>query len=140
MQTANIPVVGAGATQIVGSDSYAYEVTWVSKDGRKCRIKAYDTKPAPNFDYYANQEYIYTEETLTGHEKELVFRNGSWKQQMETIVWDNFEVLTKAQKDEATDQERCILKLIPGITKMQRTFPKINIQFGYKRHYSDPSF
>ena len=55
-----VPKVGELCTQIIGSDSYPFEVIEVSKSGLQCKIRRLDAKPAEGFDYYANQQYVYS--------------------------------------------------------------------------------
>ena len=56
----NVPKVGEHCTKIIGSDRYPYEVVEVSKSGLQCKIRKLDVKPAEGFDYFSNQEYIYS--------------------------------------------------------------------------------
>ena len=55
-----VPKVGELCTQIIGSDSYPFEVVEVSKSGLQCKIRRLDAKPAEGFDYYTHQEYVYS--------------------------------------------------------------------------------
>ena len=55
-----VPKVGELCTQIIGSDSYPFEVIEVSKSGLQCKIRRLDAKPAKGFDYYTNQQYVYS--------------------------------------------------------------------------------
>lgn len=55
-----VPKIGELCTQIIGSDSYPYEVVKVSKSGLQCKIRRLDAKPAEGFDYYTNQQYVYS--------------------------------------------------------------------------------
>lgn len=70
------PVVGNGATMGAGSDSYPYTIIEVTP--KKVVIQSDWHAPAPNFDYYSNQEYVYwanphgTKVTLT------LRKNGRW--------------------------------------------------------------
>ena len=59
-ELAKVPKVGELCTQIIGSDSYPYEVIEVSKSGLQCKIRRLDAKPAEGFDYYVNQKYVYS--------------------------------------------------------------------------------
>ena len=54
------PKVGELCTQIIGSDSYPFEVVEVSKSGLQCKIRRLDAKPAEGYDYFTNQNYTYS--------------------------------------------------------------------------------
>lgn len=77
------PVVGEGATELMYSDRHAYFVTYVSKDGKECRIQRAKTKCK---DYYAGQYDVQPDPE--GHEITLRYRYGKWRRKY-TCQWTN---------------------------------------------------
>lgn len=70
------PVVGEGATQMGYTDRHAWFVTYVSEDGRECRIQRAKTKC---LDYYAGQYDVQPDPE--GDEITLRYRYGKWRYQ-----------------------------------------------------------
>jgi hypothetical protein len=68
------PKVGEGATQFGYSDTHAYFVTYVSKNGKECKIQRAKYKC---LDYYAGQYEVKPD--TEGEELTLRFRYGKWK-------------------------------------------------------------
>jgi len=68
------PVVGEGATELMYSDRHAYFVTYVSNDGKECKIQRAKHKC---LDYYAGQYEV--EPDAEGEELTLRFKYGKWR-------------------------------------------------------------
>lgn len=68
----NLPIVGAGATELMWSDRKAYEVIDVSSDMKKVVIQRYHPKRIDNNGVGDYQEYEYKE--LTNYKLELHFK------------------------------------------------------------------
>ena len=68
------PVVGEGATELMYTDRRAYFVTYVSEDGKECRIQRAKYKC---LDYYAGRYHV--EPDPEGEELTLRFRYGKWR-------------------------------------------------------------
>jgi hypothetical protein len=136
------PVVGQGATDGAGSDCYPYTVLSVSKDGLSCTIRPCETTPVEGFDFYANQVYNYSENENAGI-IELRFRNGEWRQVCKhTVFTDEWADKTYAEK-KATgvhDAEDLTPFIEQGIMRVKTSYPKMNIYFGSRKFYQDPSF
>lgn len=141
----NIPVLGEGATIQSWCDRTAYEVVQVSSDGLSCTIQQYADKPAPGYNYYGNQVHIF-DELIPNSEIELIFKNGTWKQKFQEIVFidSKIEFSERLRLNHANpewfDSETFMLKLIPGISRIKKTTEKINVRFGIRGHYQNPSF
>lgn len=145
-----LPVVGKGATVLLWTDRHAYEVIWVSDNQMECKIQRYDPERTDSHGMSDCQGYKY--EKLTDEVLHIQYRNRAWRQKDSRIVWTKevmdkadeagffrvANVLTKEQYEQAFDGDR--MHLVPGITRVKTTWPKINILFGEKREYYDYSF
>lgn len=107
----NSPVVGEGATELMWTDRRAYEVLWVSKNGKECVIERLESR-------FDSAGYP-IEHTPTGYELKLKFRYGSW------WVVD-------------TNAPNANNELFNGDWKFQPY--KMNIVFGRREAYYDHSF
>lgn len=130
------PIVGEGVTQLMYSDRQAYEVTYVSDDMKTIKIKPYVNKRSDNNGISESQDYIYDE--LHDYEYTVKFLWGSWR-----IVGEVYEPIKK--KCTYEEYAQCVdddgfVKDIPGVTKLRKTYEKINLVFGMKRTYRDPCF
>jgi len=54
-----VPEIGMGATISVGSDCYPYTVVAIAPDYSWIDVTKDSTTPAPEFDFYGNQNYMY---------------------------------------------------------------------------------
>jgi hypothetical protein len=86
------PVVGEGATKLSYSDRKAFFVTYVSKDGKECRIQKAKTKC---LNYYDGVYDIQPDPE--GVEVTLRYRHGKWRRQSVCrwsgkTQWDAFSV------------------------------------------------
>ena len=68
------PKVGEGATRIFHSDREAYFVTYVSENGKECKIQRAKCKC---LDYYAGRYEVKPD--AEGQELTLKFRYGKWR-------------------------------------------------------------
>lgn len=151
------PVVGKGATILMYSDRYAYEVTWVSECGTQCIIQPAIMKYIGTG--YGDEKYEYTGK-FEDRKKEVVWHKGAWCQPMNHIKFEpKFERLMNERfgknewygsdantlakemghEGEIFDED-CNLKLVAGVTKMIKRYHKISILFGTMDQYRDPSF
>jgi len=143
------PVVGQGATILHWTDRSAYEVIEVSNGGKECKIQRYDPERVDGLGMSDSQEYKY--EKLTEEVRDLIFRNGAWRFNCTEIVFTKeflatctkFAIalnLTPEQRLEVYQGEVYPSKVVEGITKFKKVYPKANIIFGVKREYYDYSF
>ena len=152
------PKVGEGATILMYSDRYPYEVIEVSEDGNSCVIRAMGTKYVGSGYGDESYEYFSVEDnptkTLEWNEKkgcwgevnysvELIrsLSDKLWKEHG-FDMWKNLpNGLTR--KDIVIGEENGVYtqyKLIKGVTKQYKNFHKISIIFGRMDKYVDPSF
>lgn len=152
------PKVGEGATILMYSDRYPYEVISVSEDGSSCVIRSMDTKYVgsgygdESYEYFSNKDN--PTKTLEWDDKkscwgEVTYRveliralsDRLWKEHG-FDMWKNLpNGLTR--KDIVDGEENGAYtqyKLIKGVTKEYRNFHKISILFGSMDKYVDPSF
>ncbi|GEM_PF-1410264 len=154
------PVVGEGATELMYSDRYPYEVISVSDDKTKCTIRS--MKAIYCGSGYGDEQYTY-ESNPDGHTTNLEWneKKGKWgrvTEQVEIIKalrkklvkeygwleWSKFlpngitvDELFEGQDNKGLDTD---MKLIKGITKTYKKFNPISIIFGYADKYRDPHF
>lgn len=138
------PIVGQGATELRWTDRQAYEVLEVSEDGKSCIIQSCGEHRIDNGDYFTeDQEYSYTPDERFP-KIELVFKYGSWRRKIKTIDFCSEEIANlplKSKIDLGLFQDSGVgLKLVEGFTKIKTSYDKINIKFGIKQSYRDPSF
>lgn len=162
-----LPVVGQGATVLLYSDRYAYEVMSVADDGTSAVLCRYDATLVSDSILNEHQEYEYKNLIETNAMK-IVWRKNAWySERIEVNYIPKYlneaeaalEIATNSvereivrkhyYKDEYYDRtyndkgilvESNGLKVIPGITKEYKRYKKISIIFGVKDEYRDPSF
>lgn len=133
------PVEGQGATILHYSDRSVCEVISVSKDGRTVILQGCDAIRTDSNGMSEDQEYSYH---LTGDQFKIVWRNGAWRRECKE-VWFTDEALNmdwKERKEKCVDPETNRVILVPGLTFIKTSYPKISIVFGVKRAYHDYSF
>ena len=154
------PVLGEGATELMYSDRYPYEVTYVSDDNTKCSIRS--MKSIYCGSGYGDENYTY-ESNLEGHTTNLEWneKKGQWgrvgtstevikslrKKLVKEFGWAewannlpngvNVDDLWEGQENIGCDTQ---MNLIEGVTKTYKTFSPISIIFGYADKYRDPHF
>lgn len=151
------PIVGKGATILMYSDRYAYQVTWVSDCGTKCRINKADMKYIGTS--YGDERYEYIGHS-EGLGEEIVWKGTKgWCRVMNDIKYEpKFERLLnkefgrrwfgfhadKLAKEMGVDNlfnpDTCRLNLVKGFTKPITRYSSVSIIFGLMDEYSDPSF
>jgi hypothetical protein len=125
-----IPVVGEGATELLWSDRLAYDVIEVSEDKKTAWIKR------------CSSDIIY----------KVVYRNRAWRKEFETAdflpEWTaKFPVNTRYCEMLTEDERKAVYQdhiwpcnVVEGITYRKIIYSKINIIFGVKEEYQDPTF
>ena len=142
-----IPVVGKGATLIYWSDRHAYEVMSVSDDLKTVVLQQYIPERVDKLGMSDSQQYKY--EKLDGNNITIRYQHGAWKITGTTIVFTD-EYNKKLEDREFYQQYLLnreniwefngVLKLIDGITRVKKTYNKINVIFGVKDEHYDYSF
>lgn len=133
------PVVGEGATLLDYSDRHACEVISVSKDGKSVTLEGYNAIRTDNNGMDEMQEYRYE---LNGNKFTIVWRNGAWRRECKEI-WFTDEALqldSKVRREKCVDPDTNLHMLVPGLTFIKKSYPKVSIIFGVKQAYYDFSF
>lgn len=133
----SVPVVGKGATVLHWTDRSAYEVMSVSEDGKRVVIQQYNAKRIDSLGMSECQDYEYKE--LNGFDETIVYRNGAWRKEIEEIEFIDHDSLSREQIKSCFD-EKGNIRVVEGLTKVVKRYPKINILFGVKKEYYDYSF
>ena len=134
------PKVGEGATELCWSDRHAYDVTFVSEDGKQCKIRpCIATRTDKNGCYTESQDYKY-EPNLQAEEESLVYRNGSWRREVKQIFWTEEALKLSGEERRKYFEKNELQQVIEGITYLKKSYPKINIVFGRRDEYRDPTF
>lgn len=143
-----LPVVGKGATIMHYSDRSVCEVIEVSEDGLtvKCEcLNAIHDKTKEGG--IGHQNWIFEP---TGNFFTLIWRNGAWRRPCSQIVFE--ESYYKEYESQPYSIERwkefieplfngdTHLTLVPGKTKIKKSYPKVNILFGEKDYHYDWEF
>ena len=151
------PIVGEGATILMYSDRYAYQVTWVSDCGTRCRINRAIMKSVGK--NYGDERYEYQGHS-EGEGEEIVWKEKKgWCRVSNDIKYEpKFERAlderhgkywfgSSADKyakemgiDNLFNPETCKLNLIEGLTKRITRYHSISIIFGFADEYNDPTF
>lgn len=145
---ATVPVVGKGATILHWSDRTAYEVTWVSDNGKSVKIRKYLAERTDNLGMSDSQDYEYKE--LIGSEIEIVWRHGAWRRKYERMEFEP-AFLLEYDRQPQTHERWCeyflplrnedgTYKLVEGKTYLKVSYEKVNIIFGVLLEYYDYSF
>jgi hypothetical protein len=80
-----IPTVGMGATQSVGSDSYPFTIVEVGESIEYIVIQQDDAKPTEKHDYYGQQDYTYHANPNAQKQKLTLRKNGYYVTEGESI-------------------------------------------------------
>lgn len=154
-----LPQVGKGCTLLSWTDRHAYEVMSVSEDGKRVVIQQYLPERTDKNGMSESQDYSYTK--LNGFNEVILWRNGAWRKECSKILMveeynvsfqaeclkrqselgaaykyqDVWNEMIKPLFDEDGD-----MMLIEGKTKIQKSYPKVNILWGQKEEYYDYSF
>lgn len=135
----NLPIVGEGATFLYWTDRHAYDVTWVSKDGRKCRLES-KTHGTMELEFrYGKWKTFSTEVDFTKemHEKYHQVRemSGLWRNEE---IWQS--IIGKETFEEIYQGHVLPIKVIDGITYEKKIYSNANVVFGFKDEYFDMEF
>jgi hypothetical protein len=142
-----LPKVGEGATIMYYSDREAYQVTWVSDCGTKCKINPAIMKYVGSgygderYEYQGYQDYHY----------DVVWRRGAWYKVHNVVAFEDAFVESMEGKGRWEDEVRAMglgelydefgrVNVIPSVTKNKKEYGKISILFGQMSEYTDPSF
>lgn len=147
------PEVGKGATILLYSDRYAYEVISVSDDGNKCTIREMDAQFIGKC--IGDERYEYSSNE-NGHTKDLEWnaKKSQWEEISYSVrlikalsdrlfkehgykMWDHLPNGVNAKDLYEKDGT---MKLVKGITKNYRSASKVSILFGKADKYIDPHF
>lgn len=143
----SLPVVGNGATIMSYSDREAFQVTWVSDCGTKCKINPAIMKYVGSG--YGDEKYEY--QGYRDYSYDVAWRRGAWYKVYNVVVFEDAfmesmegkgiwedEVKAMGLGDLYTEDVR--LNIIPSVTKYKKEYEKISILFGRMDEYRDPSF
>lgn len=141
------PEVGKGATLLSYSDRYPAEVLEVSADGKRCVIREMSHRAKNSEDNMGHQDWDIFPNPDAPTET-LVYRNGAWRKVIEQIVYDNNWDASFSNHIERWEEEKRIglrdeefnLRLMKGITKIKRSYDKVNILFGRVEYHYDWEF
>lgn len=134
------PVVGAGATILSYTDRKCAEVISISVDGKTVVLEDYDAIRTDSNGMSEDQDYDYR---LNGNQSKLVWRNGAWRKECVSVEYtDEALAMTYNERKELlyNPESGRLDLLVEGLTKVKKSFPKVNILFGTKRAYYDFSF
>ena len=157
-----IPKVGEGATELMYSDRYPYEVIEVSKDGMQCVIRQMDTTYVGSG--YGDEQYTYQSNlengtrTLEWSNKKQCWGSVGYSVQIIKALANKYykkygygstEILLKEHGIESyqhlyenpnADNYYNQMMIIDGVTKKYKNFTEISIIFGTMDKYRDPHF
>jgi type II secretory pathway component GspD/PulD (secretin) len=150
-----VPQAGKGATILSWTDRHAYEVVYVSKDGKTVDMCPYHAERVDKDGMSESQTYKY--EKLSANRIRLKWMRGAWRQVNDKVVFeDNFykeyeDLVNDDPNREKTDMldklymkplfdENGDLQLVKGKTKVKTEYSKVNVIFGVKDEYYDYSF
>lgn len=143
----SLPVVGNGATIMSYSDREAFQVTWVSDCGKKCKINPAIMKYVGSG--YGDEKYEY--QGYRDYSCDVVWRRGAWYKVFNVITFEDSFVKSMEGKGRWEDEVKAmglgdlhnedgVLNIIPSVTKYKKEYEKISILFGIMDEYRDPSF
>ncbi len=140
---ASVPEVGKGATQMLYSDRYCYEVLEVSDDGKTVKMEVLDakwdnTKPGGQ----GHQNWILEP---TGRFMTVSWRHNAWRQKGQKVMFTEQYAETLGAKFRGSEDYKKVfvdgeMVVVEGITELKTEWHKINILFGQKQYYYDWSF
>lgn len=135
----NKPVVGDGATILYWTDRHAYDVTWVSKDGKKCRLESEKHGTLELEFRYGRWKEFTTEVDFTKemHAKYSQVRETSGLRRNEEI-WQS--IIGKETFEDIYQDHFLPIKVVKGITYEKKIYSNINVAFGFKDEYYDLEF
>ena len=131
------PVAGQGATVLMWTDRYAYEVMKVSADKKKAILQQYLPERTDNHGMSDTQDYKY--EKLNGVDKYVVYKWNAWRWEESKIVFTPAGISLPYEERKLLFSEEGDLKLIPGLTMQVFSYPIVNILWGQRKEYYDYS-
>jgi len=147
----SIPVVGQGATHIMYSDRYCYEVISVSDDLKTVRLEALDARFNPELPHEMGHQNWILEPT--GRFMTVVYRHGAWRTKGEVVRFTKAYIekvgdVISLARTLSEDQRKAVYggngvrpqNVVEGITEKVFEYNKINLLFGVKDYYYDWSF
>lgn len=143
----SLPVVGNGATIMHYSDRSAYQVTWVSECGTKCKINPAIMKYVGSG--YGDEKYEY--QGYRDYSYDVAWRRGAWYKVYNVVVFEDAFMESMEGKGRWEDEVKAMglgdlydengrVNVIPSVTKNKKEYEKISILFGRMNEYRDPSF
>ncbi len=138
------PKVGAGATELLWTDRHAYQVTYVSGDGKRVFIQRCRSKRIDNYGIGDVQIYDYSE--LYDFKQEIVFKWGGWKRVHQEYDWVSDMAYELVMKLKPQDRKMYFredgpgLNYVEGMTKLRKRYSPIRIVFGVQEEYYDFTF
>lgn len=135
----NKPVVGEGATILYWTDRHAYDVTWVSEDGKKCRLESEEHRTMELEFRYGKWKVVTTEVDFTKkmYEKYHKVRETSGLRKNEEI-WQS--IIGKETFEDIYQDYILPVKVVEGITYEKKIYSNVNVIFGIKDEYYDLTF
>lgn len=150
----SVPKVGEWATICHWSDRDVCKVVEVSDDLKRVKIEHYSTVAHESAREIGigHQNWVHTP---NGNFQTLVYRNGGWRIEGSQVVftkefiakaesegneWMLSKSLTEDQKSEIYGDGYHPKKVVEGITRIKKTYSKINILFGECNYHYDWSF
>lgn len=141
------PEVGKGATLLSYTDRHPAEVLEVSADGKQCVIRGMKAKAKPNSGGMGHQDWDISPDPDSPTDT-LIYRNGAWRKVIEQVVFDNNWHDSFATREQLWDEMKRLgvfdengdMRIIKGVTKVKRTYDKVNILFGRAEYHYDWEF
>lgn len=141
------PEVGKGATLLSYSDRYPAEVLEVSADGKRCVIREMNHKAKENAGCMGHQDWDITPNP-DGYTQTLVYRNGAWRKIIEQVMFEQDWCDSFPNREQYWDEIKRLkvfdesgnMRLIEGVTKIKRSYDKVNILFGVVEYHYDWEF
>jgi hypothetical protein len=82
------PEIGMGATNAVGSDSYPYEIVWVSKSKKQIKVRRMNHTLVSGNEQDGSAEYSYSSDVKAEEHLLRLTARGGWKpKEYRTLFW-----------------------------------------------------
>lgn len=145
----SIPKVGEWATICMYSDREVAKVHAVSKDSKRVTLELCDTSHDKTKEGgMGHQNWVHKP---TGNYYDIVYRNNAWRRVVVSYVFtDDFikncgerfpsRALTDEQREEIYGGEHYPQKVMEGITREKKSYPKLSILFGACDYHYDWTF
>lgn len=141
------PEVGKGATLLSYTDRHPAEVLEVSADGKRCVIRGMKAKAKPNSGGMGHQDWDISPDPDSPTDT-LIYRNGAWRKVIEQVIFDSNWHDSFATREQLWDEMKRLgvfdengdMRIIKGVTKLKRSYNKVNILFGRVEYHYDWEF